>query len=90
MTKNEEFERLKKMAEETGFTHAAFLDVSTIQLMPEVRQMCASNSCHMSKAGTALRPVEAWKNVRRKFAGINGEFLFRRWESWRILWMERE
>ena len=41
MTKNEEFERLKKMAEETGFTHAAFLDVSTIQLMPEVRQMCA-------------------------------------------------
>lgn len=75
MTKNEEFERLKKMAEETGFTHAAFLDVSTIQLMPEVRQMCASNSCHMYDKSWNCPPAcgsleECEKKIRRYQWGI--------------------
>ena len=37
--------QLKAMAAEAGFTHAGPLDVSTIRLLDEVRNMCAANSC---------------------------------------------
>ena len=40
-----DFDELKKMAEECGFSHAGALDVSTIILMDEVRAMCSSNKC---------------------------------------------
>lgn len=33
------------LAIHTGFTHAANLDIATLDLKPEVRQMCAGNSC---------------------------------------------
>ncbi len=39
------YEELSKLAEEAGFSAWAPLDVSTIQLKPEVRDMCAANSC---------------------------------------------
>ena len=38
-------EKLTEQGLECGFTHVKFLDVSTIQLMPEVRAMCEKNSC---------------------------------------------
>lgn len=41
-----ETDRLIEMAAEAGFTHAAFLNAASIKLMPEVRQMCAQNTCH--------------------------------------------
>ena len=40
-----DFKELEKGGLEAGFTHVAPLDCSTIELLPEVRQMCASNSC---------------------------------------------
>ena len=40
-------EELKRLGKQAGFTHIAPLDCSTIKLLPEVRQMCASNACHM-------------------------------------------
>ncbi len=39
------YEQLAQMAEEAGFSAWASLDVSTIELKPEVRDMCAVNSC---------------------------------------------
>ena len=39
------YEQLAKLAEESGFTGWAPLDVSTIVLRPEVRDMCAVNTC---------------------------------------------
>ena len=36
---------LLQLALETGFTHAAPLDIAAIDLKPEVRQMCADNLC---------------------------------------------
>ena len=39
------YEQLSKMAEDAGFTAWAPLDVATIELKPEVRDMCAVNSC---------------------------------------------
>lgn len=41
------YEQLAALAEETGFTAWAKLDVSTIELKTEVRDMCAANSCGM-------------------------------------------
>ncbi|SHJ41091.1 DUF2284 domain-containing protein [Parasporobacterium paucivorans] len=34
------------IALENGFSHAAELNVDTIELNPEVRKMCAANTCH--------------------------------------------
>lgn len=41
------YEQLSKIAEEAGFTAWAPLDVATIELKPEVRDMCAVNTCGM-------------------------------------------
>lgn len=42
-----DYKKLELVGKHAGFTHIAPLDCSTIQLLPEVRQMCASNTCHM-------------------------------------------
>ena len=39
------YEQLSKIAGESGFTAWAPLDVNTIELKPEVRDMCAVNTC---------------------------------------------
>ena len=39
------YEQLSKMAEAAGFTAWAPLDVNTLELKPEVRDMCAVNTC---------------------------------------------
>ena len=39
------FDEIKTMALETGFTHVVPLDPGTIELKPEVRQMCQANTC---------------------------------------------
>lgn len=39
------YEQLTKLAEASGFSAWTALDVSTIELKPEVRDMCAVNSC---------------------------------------------
>ena len=39
------YEKLAELAEESGFSAWAPLDVATIELKPEVRDMCAVNSC---------------------------------------------
>ena len=36
---------LARLADRCGFTHRALLDISTIDLKPEVRGMCAENTC---------------------------------------------
>lgn len=42
-----DYQALEALGKQAGFTHTAPLDCATIKLMPEVREMCASNSCHM-------------------------------------------
>ena len=39
------YEKLAQLAEKSGFSAWSSLDVSTIELKPEVRDMCAVNSC---------------------------------------------
>lgn len=40
-----DYEALRQQGQQAGFTYVAPLEVSTIQLLPEVRDMCATNSC---------------------------------------------
>lgn len=72
---NEEFEKISEIAGRAGFTHSAFLDCSTIKLMPEVRQMCASDSCHMYDKNWNCPPgcgtlEECEKRIRQYHWGI--------------------
>ncbi len=39
-------QRIIERAHAAGFVEVAPLDVNTIELMPEVRDMCAANTCH--------------------------------------------
>lgn len=39
------FDRLKEQGRACGFTHVAPLDVSKIELMDQVREMCEKNTC---------------------------------------------
>ena len=41
-----QLQEIEKMALDAGFTHAVPLDVATIDLKAEVRDMCASGNCH--------------------------------------------
>lgn len=72
---NQEYEKIRKLSEETGFTHTAYLDASTIRLMPEVRQMCASDSCHMYDKNWNCPPAcgtleECGEQIRRYQWGV--------------------
>ena len=42
-----DFEKVKAIATELGFTHVGELDCDTIHLLPEVRKMCEDNTCGM-------------------------------------------
>ena len=70
-----DLEDLTKKGKACGFTHVAYLDADTIQLMPDVRQMCASNSCHMYGANwccpTGIGDLsECEKKIRQYKKGI--------------------
>ncbi|MEG2258967.1 MAG: DUF2284 domain-containing protein [Oscillospiraceae bacterium] len=45
-----------RLARDKGFSETAELDVSTIELMPEVREMCATNTCHQYGKNWACPP----------------------------------
>lgn len=40
-----DFEKVEKLAKEAGFEYTAYLDVGTMALLQEVRDMCAANTC---------------------------------------------
>jgi len=46
-----DYERLSEIARECGFTHSTPLDISTLEFMQEVRDMC--NAQHCSNYGTS-------------------------------------
>lgn len=38
---------LEELGKKAGFSHVALLKSDSIELMPEVREMCKNNICHM-------------------------------------------
>ena len=58
------YEQLADLARDAGFTNWAKLDVSTIDLKQEVRDMCAVNTCGMYNKRWSCPPAAApWKNA---------------------------
>ena len=69
------YEQLAKLAEETGFTAWAPLDMATVELKPEVRDMCAVNSCGMYNKRWSCPPgcgtlEECTQRIREYTRGI--------------------
>ncbi len=52
-----DYDALTKTALENGFTNAGPLDVSTLEFLPEVRDMCASDRCQMYGKNWACPPA---------------------------------
>ena len=50
-------EKLMDLAKEYGFSYCAPLRVPTIRVMPEVRQMCASDQCHAYNRSWSCPPA---------------------------------
>lgn len=46
-----------RMALEEGFTYATELRMETVELLPEVRQMCEKNTCHAYGKNWACPPA---------------------------------
>lgn len=69
------YDALVRFAQEAGFTAWAPLDVSTITLKPEVREMCAANTCGMYAKRWSCPPgcgslEECGQHIRGKALGI--------------------
>ncbi|NLM84449.1 MAG: DUF2284 domain-containing protein [Clostridiales bacterium] len=52
-----DYEALTRLAKEHGFAAAAPLDVKTLEFLPEVREMCAADKCHMYDKNWACPPA---------------------------------
>lgn len=52
-----DFEELKQLALEAGFSHVGELVVDTIDLKPEVREMCSADKCHVYNKNWSCPPA---------------------------------
>ena len=58
---------LEEMGKKAGFSYVALLKSDSIQLMPEVREMCKNNTCHMyANAGAVLPDAEILKYAEKR------------------------
>ena len=67
-----DYEKLFEMAKECGFNSYGKLDVSTLEFLPEVRDMCAANTCGMYNKSWACPPgcasLEEMKERVKKYS----------------------
>ncbi len=75
MEAKKKYESVEKLAEDVGFSYTAYLDVSTMKLLPEVRDMCAANTCGAYGKNKACPPEcgtldECRERVERYHWGI--------------------
>ncbi len=62
--------KITELAKAQGFSQAALLDCRTIELKPEVRQMCEANTCHMyGKCWSCPPGCGSLETCREKIAG---------------------
>ena len=51
------YDEILQKAKDCGFTAAAKLDISTLEFLPEVREMCAADKCNMYGKSWACPPA---------------------------------
>ena len=56
MNINDKLSEIISTAKETGFTNVATVDISTIELNEQVREMCAVNKCHAYNTNWSCPP----------------------------------
>ena len=62
-----DFETIRAMALENGFSYAAPMDCALLELRQEVREMCAANTCGMyGKIWPARRPAARWSSAESR------------------------
>ena len=68
-----DIKELEEMGKKAGFSHVALLKRDTIELMPEVREMCKKNTCRkMPSLNKALKKHLSCEFLRkRQFRTIN-------------------
>ena len=71
-----DYEKLSAMAKECGFTHTAPLDVSTLEFLPEVRDMCASDKCNKYNKSWSCPPAcGSLEEMRKSVEGYSSGLL---------------
>ena len=64
------FEQLAKLAEECGFTHSAPLDVSRLEFLKEVRDMCNAEQCNNYNKSWSCPPAcSSLEDMRERVKG---------------------
>lgn len=67
-----DYEKLIAQAKECGFTEAGPLDVATLEFLPEVRDMCASDRCQSYGKNWACPPAcGSLDDMREKVKGYS-------------------
>lgn len=60
-----------QQALDAGFTRAALVETKSLQVFPEVRDMCAATAAgSMAKIGVVRPDAGHWRNAKRGSAGI--------------------
>jgi len=71
-----DYEKLAVMANECGFTHSAPLDISTLEFLQEVRDMCSADKCTKYNTTWSCPPACAsLEEMRKRVTGYSGGLL---------------
>jgi len=70
------YEKLEKIAKECGFTNYAELDISTLEFMQEIRDMCNAEQCrNYNKSWSCPPACEPLEEMRKKVNSYTGGIL---------------
>jgi predicted metal-binding protein len=76
MTETSDYIRLKNLALDKGFDDAGFMDVSKLEFLQEVRDMCAADKCHNYNRSWSCPPAApTLEAMREKVRGYSGGLL---------------
>lgn len=71
-----DYNRLREIALESGFDDAGALDVTKLEFLQEVRDMCASDKCHNYGRSWSCPPAApSLEEMREKVKGYSGGLL---------------
>ena len=68
-----DMDKLARLAEETGFSHSAAIDMDSLVFRPEVREMCSADKCHSyGKSWSCPPAVGSLERITERAANYKG------------------